>query len=112
MAAENIITYHEPDKIWLKDPDEVEKYTIDWTQYLKGDTIASTDWYMNESTTASGITLSSETNTTTSASVNIGGGYHGGRYVLSNRIVTAASLTKEKKLIIHVLDSELRRLCS
>lgn len=111
MAAENIITYHEPDRIWLKDPDEVEKYTINWTNYLKGDTISSTDWYMDTSSTISGLTLV-EANTTTTASATISGGYHGGKYVLSNRIVTAAGLTKEKKLIIQVMDTEYRRMCS
>lgn len=110
MAAENKITYYEPDRIWTKDPDDVEKFTIDWTNWLQGDTIASTDWYQGESTSTD-LTLT-ETNTTTSASAVISGGYHGGKYVMSNRIVTAAGLTKEKKLIIHVIDSECRRLCS
>ena len=110
MAAENIITYHEPDKIWKKDPDEKEKFTIDWTNWLEGDTISSTDWYSGDSTTT-GLTLV-EANTTTSASATISGGSHGVKYVLSNRIVTAAGFTKEKKLIIHVIDSEYRRLCN
>jgi hypothetical protein len=110
VAAENIITYHEPDKIWVKDPDEVEKYTIDWSQWLKGDNISSTDWYEAGSTTT-GLTLT-ETNTTTTASVTVSGGSDGVKYVMSNRIVTAAGLTKEKKLIIQVMDTENRRLCS
>jgi hypothetical protein len=110
MAAENIITFHEPDKTWVKDPDDVEKFTINWANWLKGDTISSTDWYSAEST-STGLTLT-ETNTTTTASATISGGYHGGKYVLSNRIVTAAGLTKEKKLIIQVIDSEYRRLCN
>lgn len=110
MAAENIITYHEPDKIWVKDPNDVEKFTINWANWLKGDTISSTDWYQGESTSTD-LTLV-EANTTTTASATISGGYHGGRYVLSNRIVTAAGFTKEKKLIIHVIDSEYRRLCN
>jgi len=112
MAAENIITYHEPDKIWVKDPNEAEKYTINWANWLKGDTISSSDWYSNDSTTISGITVASEANTTTTASATISSGYHGGKYVLSNRIVTAAGFTKEKKLIIKVVDSEYRRLCN
>ena len=110
MAAENRITYHEPDKIWKKDPNEAEKYTIDWTNYLNGDTISSTDWYSGDSTTT-GLTLS-ESNTTTSASATISGGYHGAKYVLTNRIVTAAGYTKEKKLIIQVIDTESRRMCN
>lgn len=110
MAAENIITFHEPDKIWVKDPDDVEKFTINWANWLKGDTISSTDWYSSEST-STGLTLV-ETNTTTTASATISGGYHGSKYVLSNRIVTAAGLEKEKKLIIQVVDTEYRRLCS
>jgi len=111
VAAENRITYHEPDKIWIKDPDDVEKYTIDWTNWLEGDTISSTDWYMNDSATITGLTLT-ESNTSTSASATISGGYHGAKYVLSNRIVTAAGLTKEKKLIIQVVDTEYRRMCN
>ncbi len=110
MAAENKITYNEPDKIWVKDPNDVEKFTIDWANWLQGDTISSTDWYQGESTSTD-LTLV-EANTTTTASATISGGNHGGRYVMSNRIVTAAGLTKEKKLIIHVIDSEYRRLCN
>jgi len=111
MAAENIITYHEPDKIWVKDPNEAEKYTIDWAQWLKGDTISTSNWYSDEGT-PSGVTLSSSTNTTTTTSTTISSGYHGGKYVLSNRIVTAAGFTKEKKLIIQVRDTEYRRMCN
>ncbi len=94
MAAENKITYNEPDRPWVKDPNDVEKFTIDWTNWLQGDTISSTDWYQGESTSTD-LTLV-EANTTTTTSATISGGYHGGRYVMSNRIVTAAGLTKEK----------------
>jgi len=107
----NVITYHEPDRIWLKDPNEVEKYTIDWTNWLKGDAIDTSNWYSDEST-PSGITVDSSSNTTTTATVTLSSGYHGGKYVLSNRITTVGGLTKEKKLIIRVMDSEYRRLCN
>lgn len=105
------ITYHEPPRIYKKDPNEIISYTIDWTQWLKGDTISTSDWLMAEST-PSGITEDSQSNTTTSATITLSSGYHGGRYVLSNQIVTAAGLKKEKSLIIRVLDTEFRRLCS
>lgn len=105
------LTYHEPDKIYLKDGDEIESWIIDWSKWLKSDTISASAWYMAE-TTPSGITVDSESNSTTTTTVTLSSGYHGSKYVLSNRITTAAGLVKEKKLIVRVLDTEQRHLCN
>lgn len=103
------LTYHEPDRIYRKDPDENDTWTIDWANWLRGDTISSSAWYENEDTP--NITVSGS-NTTTTTTATISGGYHHNKYVLTNQITTAAGRIKEKKLIIEVIDTEKRLFCN
>jgi len=102
------VTYHEPDRVYRKDEDEVDSWTIDWAQWLKGDTISTSDWLMHDSTTITGLTEDSSSNTATSATITLSGGFHGGIYRLVNRITTAAGLTKEKRLVIEGYDTAYR----
>ena len=68
----------------FKDPDEVLDYQIDWTARLAGDTISTSDWDVE-----AGITMNSESNTTTTATIWISGGTSGEDYTFTNHIVTA-----------------------
>lgn len=99
------ITFHEPPKTFYKDPDEVLSWTIDWTQWLKTDTISSSDW-----TVPAGLTKDSDTNTTTSTTITLSDGLHGVRYAVVNKVTTAAGLEKEKVIYIKVLDNRNSRL--
>ncbi len=73
-----------------KDPDSVLDYSIDWSQWLAGDTIVSSIW-----TVTLGIAKDSDTNDTTSTTIWVSGGTAGTTYALTNRIITSVGRTKD-----------------
>ena len=86
--------------IFIKDPNAILSYTIDWgTNYLGSDTIATSTW-----TVPTGITQTSASNDTTNAVIWLSGGTAGQQYEVTNRIVTAGGLTDERTLTIIVKD--------
>lgn len=80
---------------------EVLKFTVNWTDWLDGDTISTVTWTLD-----SGITKSSETNTTTSASVLISSGTVGATYEVMCKITTAAGLTGERTFKVSVVSKK------
>lgn len=80
-----------------KDPDAVLDYSVDWSAWLDTDTIATSAW-----TAATGITVDSDTNSTTIATVWLSGGTAGRNYAVTNRITTAAGRTDDRTIIIKV----------
>ena len=84
---------------FLKDPDAVLDYEIDWSTWLGTDTINNSSW-----TTGTGITIDSDTNTTTAAKVWLSGGTAGIRYTLTNSIVTAAGREEDRSIEIVCLE--------
>lgn len=83
--------------IYIKDPSELLDYVEDWDDYwlAAGETISTSTW-----TAASGITVSSSSNTTTTATVWLSGGTHGQEYLVTNRITTSAGRTGERSIKI------------
>ena len=79
--------------IFQKDPDDVLDYQINWATWLGSDTISTSIW-----TAAAGITVNSETETTTTATVWISGGTLGEVAQATNRITTAGGRTKDQTL--------------
>ena len=75
-----------------KDPDAVEDFANDWTAYLAddSDTISTSAW----SVTSGKVTIDSDTNTTTKATVWLSGD-PGTMSEVQNRIVTTAGRTKD-----------------
>ena len=86
---------------FLKDPDALLDYTIDWTTWLDGDTIDTSNW-----TLPSGITEDSSgmDGTSSKATVWLSGGDAGTVYTVVNTIVTAAGRTDERSLDIKVAE--------
>lgn len=84
----------------LKDPDAVLDYTIDWDadDWLGSDTITGTPTW----TVDSGLTLSSQSNTTTTATVWLSGGTVNTDYDVACKIVTVGGRTDERTLRIQV----------
>lgn len=79
-------------QVWAnKDPSDVLDYTIDYSALLDGDTIASSVWSVD-----AGITIDSDTNTTTNATVWVSGGTSGNVYTFTNTITTAGGRTFER----------------
>ena len=85
-------------RTFLKDPQEVLDFTIDWGLWLDGDTISSDIW-----TVGSGITSDLETSTSTTSTIWLSGGTLATTYTVANRIVTAGGRTAERTLNISIV---------
>lgn len=80
----------------LQDPQETLDHSLDWSDFLGTDTIATSTW----SVSPTGPTLSNAANTTTTATVFMSGVSLRAIYALSNKIVTTAGRTAERSLTI------------
>ena len=83
-----------------KDPDAVTDYKFDWSRWLaettsSSDTISSSSW-----TADTGLTIDSDANDTTSATVWVSGGTAGTAYRLTNQIVTTGGRTEDRTLTV------------
>jgi hypothetical protein len=82
---------------FTKDPNAVLDYSIDWTRWLAGDQIATSEWIV-----PSGLTKIADSKTTVSATVWLSGGSVGQSYTVANRITTAAGRTEDRSFTIRV----------
>lgn len=82
-----------------KDPDAVLDYDIDWSTWLGADTIADVDW-----TADTGITIASDSFTTTIATVWLSGGTAGTTYNVTCHITTAGSREDDRTIQFYVLN--------
>lgn len=84
--------------VYQKDPQAVLNYVFDWSLWLAlGETISSV-----VNTVPAGLTLTSASNTTTTATLKLSGGTAGQSYKVSNRITTSTSQVDERTIIIQV----------
>ena len=82
---------------FVKDPQAVLDYQINWASWLGVDTISTSTW-----TLPTGITKASDTRTTTTTTIWLSGGTDGSSYNLVNTIVTAGGRTEERTITIVV----------
>lgn len=80
----------------LKDPDSVLDYQHDWSTWLGTDTISTSTWIVT------GLTVDSDTNTSTDTTVWLSGGTSGQVVTITNRVVTAGGRTADAELVIRV----------
>lgn len=80
-----------------KDPDEVLDYKLDWAPRLAGDTIATSNWEV-----PAGIIQDRDTSDATSSTIWLADGEIGHRYVLLNRITTAAGRVMDQSIAIRI----------
>lgn len=80
-----------------KDPSSVRTYYVNWTEWLAGDTIATSTWVVPE-----GLTKANDTNNDTHAYVKVSGGVIGTYYKLVNHIITAAGEQEDKTILIYI----------
>lgn len=78
-----------------KDPDSIEPFSINWSDWLNGDTISTSSW-----TVPAGITLDSDSNDTTTTTAVLSGGTAGNNYEITNRITTALGYQKDQSMVI------------
>lgn len=77
-------------------------YSIDYTDWLDGDTIATSAWDIPD-----GITTSGEANTTTAVTIWASGGTEGETYELENTITTASGRIEVRSIFIGIISPEL-----
>jgi len=74
---------------------ETLDWRVDWSTWLGSDTISTSDW-----TADTGVTLGTESNTTTVATQFISGGAVGRSYQLTNTITTAGGRTAKRTMTV------------
>lgn len=82
---------------YIKDPNAVLDYIINWAAFLGADAILSDSWIV-----PTGITSVTETNTSTTSTIWLSGGTVGEKYALTNRIVTAGGRTEDRTIYVRV----------
>lgn len=85
---------------FTKDPDAVLDYTWDWSDWLGADTITGAPTV----TVPSGITKTSQSNTTTTVTAWLSGGTVGTTYDVICRIVTTGGRTDDRTIRIEVTE--------
>lgn len=80
-----------------KDPDEVLDYVLNWSARLGSDTITTSTW-----TVPDGITMDSDSETTTATTIWLSGGTEGQSYDILNRIVTAGGRTMDQTVKLKI----------
>lgn len=83
---------------FVKDSNAVLDYQIDWSDWLGSDTISNSSWIVED-----GITVSSSTNTTTTATIWLSSGSIGCNYNCINRIETAGGRTEDQTITIVII---------
>lgn len=83
------------DNKFIKDPQSVLDYTLDWSDWLGSDTISQSTF-----TVPSGITKDSDSFDDTTATIWLSSGTLGKKYTITNKIVTNGGRTDERSLII------------
>jgi hypothetical protein len=79
-----------------KDPDSILDYMMDWSRWLGEDEITSATWEASDA----GITIDSQANTTSTATVWVSGGTVDETYTLTCRIVTTEGRTEDRSFDI------------
>ncbi|MCC6362142.1 MAG: hypothetical protein IT165_01380 [Bryobacterales bacterium] len=85
--------------IFVKDPNAVLDYYVDWTRWLNGDAIATSVWAVT-----AGLTVANDTHTTTAATVWLSGGVVGETYRVTNRITTAGGRTEDRSFDVKIAE--------
>ena len=80
---------------FIKDPDAVLDYTVDWSDWLVNDTIISATWVV-----PTGITKDSSSNTDTTATIWLSGGTVNIDYSIVCRITTLVGRIEDRTFII------------
>jgi hypothetical protein len=85
---------------FIKDPDAVLDYSVDWSKWLAGDQIATSAWSVSDPALEAGV----DSNTPTRTTVWLSGGVACQAYTVTNRITTSGGRTDERSFVIQVQD--------
>jgi hypothetical protein len=96
-----------------KDPDEIVDYSVDWSRFLKGASLSSVTWYVNDADGVKtelvpsgqivhGIQLISATNTSSVATARFGSGTNNVQYKVYCQITDSNGLVVERTIRLRV----------
>jgi hypothetical protein len=85
---------------FIKDPSAVLDYSIEWSKWLAGDQIQTSDWSVSDPV----IEAANASNTTTRTTIWVSGGVSGQVYTVTNRITTSGGRTDERSFTVQVQD--------
>ena len=85
---------------FIKDPDAVLDYSVDWSKWLAGDQIETSTWFVSDPALQS----ADDSNTTTRTMAWLAGGVAGQSYTVTNRITTSGGRTDDRSFTIQVQD--------
>lgn len=87
---------------YVKDPNAVLDYTIDWTAWLPGsDTITNATWTV-QSTAAGAVVVEDVAVANHSSTVWLSGGVVGEKYTVTNHITTAGGRQDDRSIVISI----------
>lgn len=98
----------------VKDPNSTVNYTLYWHEWLNGDTISTSTWFVEDSGDESPVSLTVDSDSvgtytgqspvlaSSQTTVIISGGTAGLTYILTNRITTAGGLTGDDSIKVRV----------
>ncbi len=86
---------------FTKDPDAVLDYSVDWSSWLAGDEISTSEWMLEQGALIEKVT---DTKTATKATVWLRGGQAGTTYLVTNRIATVGGRTDDRTISVKVED--------
>ncbi len=84
---------------FLKDPNAVLDYQLDWSDWLVSDTISTSSW-----TIPGGIKKDSESKSDTVTTIWLSGGTAGISYSLVNHIITADGREEDRTITIKIYE--------
>ena len=85
---------------FTKDPDAVLDYSIDWSKWLAGDQIQTSEWTVSDPA----ILGANDSNTATRTTVWLSGGMAGQSYTITNRITTSGGRTDDRSFTVKIAD--------
>lgn len=83
-----------------KDPAAVLDYSVDWSDWLNGDTIQASEWTVPDGLTVEGVPGHTDTTTT----IWLAGGVLGEMYTLINQITTSGGRTDERRVFVQMVE--------
>lgn len=85
---------------YIKDPDAIKDYKLDWTLWLDGDTISDSEWAV----TGGDIEIDSDESTTVQTVAWVSGGTAGTRGQITNHITTAGGREDDWSIVFTIMD--------
>lgn len=82
---------------FVKDPDAILDYQINWEDWLDGDTISASSWEVDE-----GLTGTNQSYSDSVTTIWLSGGTVDIRYTLTNTIETNAGRTEERSFFVDI----------